>query len=61
MNGAEFVKRLRESHPEMNVVFISGYSDDILPDGTNSDGDIPLLSKPFDPDDLLTRIRELVT
>lgn len=60
MNGAEFVRLLRESHPDMNVVFISGYSDEILPDGTNSGGDIPLLTKPFDPEELLSKIREIV-
>jgi len=46
MNGPELVLRLMDSHPEMKVVYMSGYTGELVAhQGLQSD--IPLLEKPF--------------
>jgi CheY-like chemotaxis protein len=51
MNGKEMVKRIdREQLPDLKVLYMSGYSDNIEPG-------IDLLEKPFTSVELLTRVR----
>ena len=46
MNGPELVLRLLDSHPAMKVVYMSGYTGELVANqGLNSG--IPLLEKPF--------------
>ena len=55
MNGPELVLRLIDSHPEMKVVYMSGYTGELV---TNQgiDSGIRLLEKPFTRADLLKTI-----
>ena len=46
MSGPELVLRLTESHPEMKVLYMSGYTGDLVPDRRTAAG-IELLEKPF--------------
>ena len=46
MNGPELVLRLIESHPEMKVVYMSGYTGELVAN-QGIDRGIPLLEKPF--------------
>jgi PAS domain S-box-containing protein len=46
MNGPELVLRLIESHPEMKVVYMSGYTGELVAHQGLQSG-IPLLEKPF--------------
>jgi CheY-like chemotaxis protein len=46
MNGPELVLRLMDSHPEMKVVYMSGYTGELVAH-QGLQGDIPLLEKPF--------------
>jgi two-component system cell cycle sensor histidine kinase/response regulator CckA len=58
MKGPEMAKKLESIHPEMHVLFMSGYTgsaisqNGILEEGAN------LLQKPFRPNSLLKRIRQ---
>lgn len=56
MNGRELAQSLKETHPDMAVLFISGFPDEQATgeDGTQS----PALKKPFQVQDLAKRIRE---
>ena len=60
MNGRELAERVRAMRPETKVLYMSGYAPEaILGRGlTNLTG--PLLPKPFTPDDLLTKVREVL-
>jgi CheY-like chemotaxis protein len=60
MNGRELADRLRESHPDMKVLYISGYTDDAIVRRGVSQGSSALLSKPFTPHVLLRRVREVL-
>ncbi len=58
LNGAQVADRLKASHPETRVLYMSGYTDDrIGHHGVLTPGTI-LLSKPFTPDALARKVRE---
>jgi nitrogen-specific signal transduction histidine kinase len=55
MNGPELVLRLIESHPEMKVVYMSGYTGELVAN-QGVDSGIRLLEKPFTRVDLLKTV-----
>ncbi|HEU4763937.1 MAG TPA: ATP-binding protein, partial [Gemmatimonadales bacterium] len=60
MGGRELATRIREAHPTLRVLFISGYTEDVvLRQGERRERDA-FLAKPFTPSDLATRVRELL-
>lgn len=60
MSGAKLFDQLRQSRPTLRVLFISGYSDDILADYGLSSQDQRFLAKPFSSPTLGRRVRELL-
>jgi len=59
MRGWKLARLLTAQRPEMKVLYISGYTDaDLLNDGTLIAG-ASLLEKPFSPDVLLLKLREM--
>ena len=57
MNGAEFVRELRKTHPDLPVMVISGLEEA----EKEYDGlDVPFRLKPLLPDHLLANVHELV-
>ena len=59
MNGTALAGLLLESRPQMKVVFMSGYPDDIVgPESAMLSG-LQYLPKPFSPDELAARVREI--
>lgn len=57
--GPELVDGIRELHPGVPVIFISGYAPDELPGGAVEKGNA-FLAKPFSPRDLLREVRRLL-
>ena len=57
MNGRDLWDRLRKLRPELKVLFMSGYTDDVLADRGALDRDTPLVGKPFSSDVLLRQVR----
>lgn len=53
MNGAELIERIRQTHPDMKFIIISGSSNRTLIEKGVADTTIPLLIKPFNLDDLV--------
>jgi len=61
VRGLDLAKRVTELHPEILVIFMSGYSEDaLLENRLLSEQNITLIQKPFDPEDLALKIRELL-
>lgn len=61
MNGAEFAERLQAKCPDMRFLFMSGYTEDrVLRDKLIQPG-APFLEKPFTPDVLVARVREVLS
>jgi PAS domain S-box-containing protein len=60
MNGQELVKRLKSLQPQMKVMFISGYSEEMFSERHTLDPDILFLQKPFTPLEMLRKVREVL-
>ncbi|HZR77867.1 MAG TPA: ATP-binding protein [Chthoniobacterales bacterium] len=61
MNGPELASRLSLLRPELKVLYVSGYSADDIGDHGVLKEDLQLLQKPFSPQSLLQRVREVLS
>jgi len=61
MNGKQFFERLTADHPEIDtVLYISGYTNNVIvSDGELADG-LPFLQKPFTVDALMVKVKGLL-
>ena len=60
MDGPQLVKHVREQHPDMKVIFISGYTEDAFRKRLDRDSDIHFLPKPFSLKQLATKVKEVM-
>ncbi len=60
MGGAELVERMKHVHPEAKVLYVSGYADDALGQRGIVPGDEAFLAKPFTPEALARKVREIL-
>ena len=58
MSGRHFADWLRKTSPQTKVIFISGYLEESLRPGDRREQGMFFLPKPFDPEQLATKIRE---
>src|SRR5262249_24007597 len=61
MYGPTLVRQVRDSHPDMKVIFISGYTEDEFRQRLDSDSDIHFLPKPFSLKQLATKVKEVIS
>jgi PAS domain S-box-containing protein len=60
INGKQLADRMRTIRPEMKVLYISGYADGSLFSSAGEEVKIHLLEKPFSPQNLAQKVRELL-
>ena len=60
MNGQELAEQLSSVRPEMKVLYVSGYSDNDIGDHGVLNPRIELLQKPFTPDVLARKVRDVI-
>jgi DNA-binding response OmpR family regulator len=61
MSGKDLSERLRERHADLRVLFMSGYTDNVMDRyGMDASGD-SLLQKPFNGRELLEAVQEALT
>jgi PAS domain S-box-containing protein len=60
MNGNDLARQLSNARPEMKVLYVSGYTDDAITYHHLLDSDAHFLQKPFDTDELVLRIRQML-
>lgn len=59
-SGPEIFRELTGRRPEMKVLYMSGYPLELIDRRGLLPDDVPFLQKPFSPDELQDRVRELV-
>ncbi len=60
MSGNELAQHLRMSRPEAKVLYMSGYSENLVSHQGILDADVALIEKPFAEESLLQRVREIL-
>src|SRR5262249_40303156 len=60
MNGLKMVEELRANRPDLKVIFLSGHADEMISRQTDPDPAPDLLQKPFTPDVLVRKVREIL-
>jgi len=60
MNGLQLCERLRANRPELKVIYMSGYTDDVLSQRELCEQDGPLLQKPTSISNLAEKLREVL-
>jgi CheY-like chemotaxis protein len=60
LNGPDLARRMKYSHPEMKVIFMSGYSDKGIFQQGVLDLETGLLQKPFSLESLTGKVREVL-
>jgi PAS domain S-box-containing protein len=60
MNGKELAEKIRFLHPGVRVLYMSGYADDILGRKGIVSADVNFMEKPFDLDQLVSRVRSVL-
>jgi DNA-binding NtrC family response regulator len=60
MNGHELAEKLSAERPDMKILYVSGYSDNDIGDHGILDPRFELLQKPFTPQTLARKIRDVI-
>jgi PAS domain S-box-containing protein len=60
VSGRELAEHLGELWPEIKVLFMSGYTNDVMLNHGISDREIPFIQKPFSPEELAGSVRALL-
>ncbi|MFH1627799.1 MAG: response regulator [Pseudomonadota bacterium] len=60
IGGKDLLDALREKRPEMKILFVSGYTDDIISRYGVVPQDVNFLEKPFAPKSLALKVREVL-
>lgn len=57
MDGPTLMKRLRSEHPDLKIIFISGYAEDAFRRNLDENEDFMFLQKPFDLKELAAAVK----
>jgi PAS domain S-box-containing protein len=60
MSGIEMGERLSRTRPTLPVLYMSGYTSDLQLPAVSDSSQVPFLGKPFQPDQLLSKVKEMV-
>jgi DNA-binding response OmpR family regulator len=60
MSGPELASRLEKLRPGMKVLFMSGYTDDVIVQQGVLDESAEFVQKPFSPRELAVKVREVL-
>jgi PAS domain S-box-containing protein len=60
MNGRELAEALKKDRPTVKVIFMSGYTDDVISQCGILDGGVNFIQKPLSPNTLAVKIREVL-
>jgi DNA-binding response OmpR family regulator len=60
MNGVRLYERLRATRPDLQVIFMSGYPDDVIEHHGIIDAGAPFFQKPFSVAGLIEKVRAIL-
>ena len=60
MNGRELAKKLELDHPNLKVLYMSGYTADIIAHHGVLEKDTPFIQKPFSIRELAAKARQII-
>jgi ligand-binding sensor domain-containing protein/signal transduction histidine kinase/ActR/RegA family two-component response regulator len=60
MTGRELADRLKTLRPSTKILFMSGYTDEVITHLGELDRDVAYLQKPFTPDTLIRKVRQVL-
>ena len=60
MNGKELSEKIKSLHSETAILFMSGYTDDIIAQRGTLEENINFLGKPFSHQTLAVKVREVL-
>ena len=61
MDGPALIREVREIHPDLKVIFISGYTEDSFRQRLDTDSEIHFLPKPFSLKQLAGKVKEVIS
>ena len=59
-SGRELAKRIAARHPRTRILFMSGYTDNVLAEGGVLEAGLSFLQKPFTPGALVQKVRDVL-
>ncbi len=60
MDGETLIRKAREAYPNMKSLLMSGYSEDMARHGSSENNDLDFLAKPFELNQLLNKVKEVL-
>jgi two-component system cell cycle sensor histidine kinase/response regulator CckA len=61
MDGPTLATRLRERHPELKIIFVSGYAEDAFEKNLPKGAQFDFLAKPFTLKQLVAQVKETMS
>jgi two-component system cell cycle sensor histidine kinase/response regulator CckA len=58
MSGPELAQRVRDAHPDLPLIFMSGYAEEMIKKGAIARGEVTLVEKPFTGEKLISAVAE---
>jgi two-component system cell cycle sensor histidine kinase/response regulator CckA len=61
MDGPALLKRVRETHADIKVIFVSGYAEESVRKDIEDDQSVEFLPKPYSLDQINSKVKEVLS